>query len=397
MGASASIGADATVGARAPIVVAGGGLSGLFAAHLLRRRGHEVVLFEASDRFGGRALEATLDGTPVKLGAGVVRERDCRLIALAEALRVPIAWTTPSSSSSSAAASLSSSSGPTALAATQALRERFERARLLAPPSELDSVTFDEFLGPDKSIYGLWGRTDMMREDVARVFTIYGLEDIDGSSKPVGFLRWTDLVARLVEANERLGVRLHRNARLDVRDARSLCVVATTKNGVGDMLPEVEAWPFYRLYLKLAGPWPADWPRVRPTGTLLQTVIAIDPSKGLLMAAYADGPAALAWQRMPRADRLRTARDVLVRELGWDPSIEVVASIDKFWAEGIHYVVAGGARAFAERVSAVQGNLVFAGEMTALVNQGWVEGALESAERASRLVDDAVVRPSSSP
>lgn len=352
------------------VIIAGGGISGLYSANLLRRRGHEVILFESSDRFGGRALEGTLDGVSVKLGAGIVRERDHRLIALANALGTKITWM-PGGATQHAV-----------LKATQSLKERFELERLRR---SLDNVSFDEFIGPDKSIYGMWGRTDMMLEDVTHVFTVYGLEDIDGSSKPIGFLSWTDFVAKLIESNKSLGIPMYLNARIDVTRATTACIVATTKSSTADLLPEVESWPFYRLYIKIAGPWNEKVPRVFQTGTPLQTIIEIDRSKGLLMAAYADGPTAVFWNRMSMADRLRTAKELLV-SLGWDPSIEIVGSIDKFWSEGIHYVTAGSTRSFVDKISSVQGNLIFAGEMTALVNQGWVEGALESAERASLLL-----------
>ncbi|MCO4093391.1 MAG: NAD(P)/FAD-dependent oxidoreductase [Acidovorax sp.] len=39
-----------------PIVVIGGGLSGLYAAHLLEQAGQRVLLIEARERLGGRIL-----------------------------------------------------------------------------------------------------------------------------------------------------------------------------------------------------------------------------------------------------------------------------------------------------------------------------------------------------
>jgi hypothetical protein len=358
----------------APILVVGGGISGLYTANMLKRvLGREVVLFEKSDRFGGRALESNLDGVPVKLGAGIVRERDHRLISLAKALGTKITWMP------------GSPTVPRVLAATQALKERFELTRLR---SDVSKLSFDQFLGPDKSIYGLFGRTDMMMEDVTRVFTVYGLEDIDGSSKPIGFLSWTNFVDALVAANRALGIPMYLNSTIDLKRAKQLCVVATTKKSTADLLPEVQAWPFYRMYVKIEGPWNERMPRLLQTGTPLQTVIEIDRSKGLLMAAYADGLNAVYWNELPMSERLRRARDLLV-ELGWDPSIRIVGSIDKFWAEGIHYVQAGQSQSFAAKISSMQGNLVFGGELTALVNQGWVEGALESAERVLSIVGDA--------
>ncbi|OEF57360.1 monoamine oxidase [Enterovibrio norvegicus] len=42
-------------------LIIGGGLSGLYAAHLLEQQGQDYVLFEARDRFGGRIVSASLN------------------------------------------------------------------------------------------------------------------------------------------------------------------------------------------------------------------------------------------------------------------------------------------------------------------------------------------------
>lgn len=53
----------------ARIVVVGGGVAGLSAAWTLRRRGHEVVLLEATDRLGGKLRQARVGGRAVDVGA----------------------------------------------------------------------------------------------------------------------------------------------------------------------------------------------------------------------------------------------------------------------------------------------------------------------------------------
>jgi oxygen-dependent protoporphyrinogen oxidase len=58
------------------IVVIGGGISGLAAAHRLVERGAEVVLVEQSSRLGGKIRTAEIAGGPVDLGAEAFALRD---------------------------------------------------------------------------------------------------------------------------------------------------------------------------------------------------------------------------------------------------------------------------------------------------------------------------------
>lgn len=356
------------------VVVVGGGISGLVAAYLVRKStGREVTLFEAADRFGGRALDQPFAGTHVKLGAGIVRERDTRVIQIAKELGIRITWMPGGTTNLKV------------LEASNLLKEQFELARAT---TDLTSVAFDDFIGPDKSIYGHWGRTDMMYEDVSRVFTVYGIEDIDGSSKPIGFLSWNDLVEKLVDANMRFGNKLYLNSTIDVHSIpeNQIGIIATTSKACKDLLPEVEPWPFYRLYVKIEGPWKESPFRIRTSNTIAQTIIEIDRSKGILMAAYADGYNALEWNKMSMDAKKFKAKEILVNHFGWDPTIRITDAIDKFWEEGIHYVPAGRTTQFAHRVTRMHKNIVFAGEMSAMVNQGWVEGAIEAAQRSASIV-----------
>ncbi|MGC9666548.1 protoporphyrinogen oxidase [Planosporangium sp. 12N6] len=58
------------------IVVVGGGISGLAAAHRLVERGAEVVLVEQADRLGGKLHTGEIAGEPVELGAEAFALRD---------------------------------------------------------------------------------------------------------------------------------------------------------------------------------------------------------------------------------------------------------------------------------------------------------------------------------
>ncbi|MFC5213547.1 protoporphyrinogen oxidase [Streptomyces coerulescens] len=65
------------------VVVIGGGIAGLAAAHRLLRRGRGVTVLEASDRVGGKLLPGEIAGVRVDLGAESMLARRPEAVALA--------------------------------------------------------------------------------------------------------------------------------------------------------------------------------------------------------------------------------------------------------------------------------------------------------------------------
>src|SRR3954452_7309906 len=65
------------------VVVVGGGISGLAAAHRLAGAGARVTLLEASSRLGGKLHADEIAGVPVDLGAESLLARRPEAVALA--------------------------------------------------------------------------------------------------------------------------------------------------------------------------------------------------------------------------------------------------------------------------------------------------------------------------
>ncbi|MBB5916798.1 monoamine oxidase [Nocardia transvalensis] len=73
----------------ADVIVVGAGLAGLVAARELERTGLDVLVVEAADRVGGKTLTAHIGDDHVDLGAHWIGPRQARIIALAAELEVP--------------------------------------------------------------------------------------------------------------------------------------------------------------------------------------------------------------------------------------------------------------------------------------------------------------------
>ncbi|MGW2013921.1 protoporphyrinogen oxidase [Streptomyces sp. NPDC001927] len=79
--------ADTTVSrAQAHVVVVGGGIAGLAAAHRLVSAGLRVTVLEGGDRLGGKLLAGEIAGAPVDLGAESLLARRPEAVALARAV-----------------------------------------------------------------------------------------------------------------------------------------------------------------------------------------------------------------------------------------------------------------------------------------------------------------------
>lgn len=73
------------------VIVAGAGFAGLYAAWTLHRRGHEVTVFEARQRVGGRVWSEQLgNGAWVERGAEFIFPREHTILGLCAELRLPV-------------------------------------------------------------------------------------------------------------------------------------------------------------------------------------------------------------------------------------------------------------------------------------------------------------------
>ena len=80
------------------VVVVGGGIAGLTAAHDLDAAGHDVLVLEAADRVGGKLHRAEVGGVRVDVGAEAMLNRRPEGVELARSVGLPIEHPTTASS-----------------------------------------------------------------------------------------------------------------------------------------------------------------------------------------------------------------------------------------------------------------------------------------------------------
>ncbi|MFE5482565.1 protoporphyrinogen oxidase [Streptomyces sp. NPDC056527] len=85
----------------AHVVVVGGGIAGLAAAHRLLSAGARVTLLEGGDRVGGKLLAGEIAGAPVDLGAESLLARRPEAVALARAVGLADRLTPPATTTAS--------------------------------------------------------------------------------------------------------------------------------------------------------------------------------------------------------------------------------------------------------------------------------------------------------
>lgn len=370
-------------------IIVGAGIAGLYCA--IRWKTHapdaSVLVLEASERLGGRALSVHYEGVQIPLGAGIVREGDAATLAAIGKLT----WQAGKSTNYPQAIKLWTS--------------RFSRHK--AQIRELGGLTCSEFgsmFVPEYTmaeiVEGFGGYTDFLNADVEETFLHYGLEAWGGK---YALPKWDQFVEQLHESALKAGVTFLLSTRVQRITLKSGgvtiaanfghtfegqgVILAVTRNALRDIaitgdsraeryvariLQDICGQPFLRVYLKLKdlSDFPESLPAFHPCGKVF--VLRREPTP-IVCAAYCDNDAARNLARL-FSDEHKLI-DILCGLLAI-PSNGVSVVAFHYWETGTHYYIPGaGERTRALRH--IHPRAAIAGEMISC-NQGWVEGALES-------------------
>lgn len=387
-------------------VIIGGGMAGLYTAYLLNQINSKLnfCILEQNDHVGGRAINTMFEGIEVVCGAGIGRKKKDRLlIQLLKELEIPYREFTSQHYYAKGV-------GHHTTNQVQQLEEQ-------APPQP--RTTFKklatQILGEEgyREFVVASGYTDFEKADARDVLTYYGLDDNRGRWVGLG-ISWRKLGEALFKAIGK--ERIHFNKRVvHITNNRIECadgthynthytVCATTIESLRYLFPhhriyhQIHGQPFLRLYAKvdeastillmkhLKGLTVVDSP--------LQEIIPMAPEKGIYMIAYSDNQNADALKKKLNDTRYfeRALEQALSLPSG---SIHILTMQPHYWPIGTHYYSPLPQR-FTDRVQFIHkaqrpmNNVWVVGEVVAL-DQGWVEGALESVEAVFSEIKDKFV------
>lgn len=395
------------------VIVVGGGVAGLYTAMrvLETRPTANVVVLEKSHRLGGRIGNARFRGANVVCGAGVGRlEKDALLLSLLKKLKLP-AQLLPRVSHHFA-----NTVKKVDIVATIKKLQRIERE--IGPSkrstfksfakAQLGSKEYNEFVQTT-------GYSDFEKEDAHDVLYNYGMDDNADGWTPVRVI-WDDLVDALKTwLMSHPNIRIKKNVcvtRWDYHQSnRSITIFGKAKNGrdiiykgnamvvattidtlrtifpTKSIYAHIHGQPFMRLYAQVARPSRAAMASAVPSITIvpppLQEIIPFNHDEGIYMIGYADNESARQLQKYQSNKRVISsiAEKALALPKG---SIQISYTQAHFWEIGTHYYDVLPRRfqtrnEFIHEAQRPHPNVFVVGEVVA-INQGWVEGALQSVE-----------------
>jgi len=366
------------------MIIIGAGISGLYAALQ-----YDNVIVLESGEIGGRTNTDSFYGTDVVTGAGIGRKhKDHLLIALLNDMGIPI--------------------------------KEFPIKIAYSPKIEpVDVVNVNQYLKREsthetfekyatrklgKKLYKQFvlssGYSDYEKEDAYDTTHYYGMED--NKDGWIGFsVPWRELIHNMakkirkkgkiithspVKRIEKIedGFRVFSNRIYETKKI----ILATSVDTVRYLLQlpyqQIQGQPFIRIYAKFDKKSSMLMKEIVKIHTIvcppLQKIIPMNAEKGVYMIAYADNESALYLKSYSKnTASSRHKLETLIRsEFGIDVTIIAIKSY--FWDIGTHYYTPLKNKTRQQFIYDAQhpiDGIAVVGEMVAL-NQGWVEGALES-------------------
>ncbi len=400
------------------VIIIGGGIAGLYAAMKLvqKRPNAKILIVERSSRLGGRIGNSKFRGTSVVCGAGVGRlEKDKLLLSLLQKLNLKPQLLPPVLHHFSKAVK------------SVDIMETINKLQQIE--NEVDAgnrKTFKSFASAHlgrkayREFVQATGYTDFEKQDAHDVLYNYGMDDNADGWTPVRII-WDDLVDALTTWLKR-----HRNVKIkkrvnitrwgqtpdggeqiivhgqkkgsgtgtvDIAYRTSNLVVATTIESITKLFPKksiythIHCQPFIRLYAQVAPSsrkiMADSVSSITIVPSPLQEIIPFNHDQGIYMIGYADNKSANTLHKYENDKHsiAMFAEKALRLPTG---SINISHIQSHFWKCGTHFfdvlpIQYQMREEFVREAQRPHPNVFVVGEVVAL-NQGWVEGALQSVD-----------------
>jgi len=366
------------------IVIVGGGISGLYLAHSLLKRGERRIhIYEATDRLGGRIYERRFHDFNAPMGGSMIRLSDTRVIKLCQELNLDLKRVD---------ATLMSEE-------SQFINDMVERIINAYEPSKYGmNVSVMDFLKmnfTDEEV------TKYVNYSIYRDFTLSSIHEYvmdypitDHLQVPVssfvvkgGYSRLIDALVKSVK--DLVTIRLNTPIRKVTNkfiitedgskkkyDSLFWTVTENNKQLLLNSFPKMKILnsilgvPFLKMYAYVDST--KDLPSI-VVGGILGKMFPL--SKNILMIVYTDGKYADELYGKIKdmgQEELKSFIQNLVREVNGFENVELLDLTYKYWEAGIHQY-----RTYPVTIRRRYDNITLIGEAVSR-NHGWAEGALES-------------------
>ena len=370
-------------------VVIGGGIAGLYANYKLFNNNKDGILLEAESYLGGRAKEIMFHGKLIRLGAGIMDEKNIHLLKLLNKLNVEY-----SSFFSKTTTFLEPFDMKTAIKQIKTIYNTHKK--------KVTNITSLEFLNKyfDKNFVKEFLANceyrDFLHSDIGYFINYYDIGDMSHETHKVLTCKWIDLIDKLKLPNCICNHKVNKIIKLsnkmfkidDKYIAKKIYLSLTLKPLVkltsnlinfnyNDYIGTVE---FVRIYTYHKTPY--DQTKIghyNIVNNQLEKIIKITPN--ILMASYSDDKGARYWKNISKQSKIIQIKKVEEKLKELNININKVDDvIIQWWDEGVHYYRPFRGKTInyvIKKLSQPIKNMYVIGEIVSK-KHGWVEGAIQS-------------------
>jgi len=373
-------------------IIIGGGISGLYTAYKIKQKYKDVkLIILEKGTIGGRMNVYNFNGSNVNIGAGIGREdKDYLLIKLLKELNI-----------------------------------KYDKSKLVVNYENIHKINFksvlnelkksynekyknytfklfgNKILGPKlyKDFVKYIGYSDYENEDALETIYNYGFEDnisgtnilnikwnllLDGLCKNINYKK-ADVI-KIIDNKDNFNVLTNGKIIIGLK-----VVIASTIDTVKKLLPKykiynnIKGQPFLRTYGKFDKKSTVLVNNIINGYTIvngpIKKIIPINKDNGIYMIAYTDNKDAIYFKN--HVENKEFFCREIEKALNID-SLKLIAIKSFYWNIGTHYYIPlpdeyNNRNEFIHKCQNPQKNIFVVGELISL-NQGWIQGALESVE-----------------